>query len=110
MENVETQSLEQVRAFLEASVEVQFQAKDRVELYAWVNQTLVQQDYGHLKREGKGVVRRYLAKMTGLSRAQTAHLIGCYQQGGTVQAQPYRPSFSSVPSSSPAFAQPASPL
>ncbi len=90
MENGERLSLEQIRAFLEASEEVRFQARDRRELYEWVNQTLRRQDYSHLKREGKRLVRRYLAKMTGLSRAQGARLIRCYQQGGEVKPRPYR--------------------
>ena len=55
-----------------------------------MNQTLRQQDYGRLKREGKGLVRRYVAKMTGLSRAQVARLIRCYQQGGEVKPRAYR--------------------
>ena len=90
MEDSEQLSLEQIRAFLEASEEVRFQAKDRQELYTWVDRTLRQQDYGRLKREAKGVVRRYLAKMTGMSRAQVTRLIGCHQQGGAVKPQPYR--------------------
>ena len=32
-------------------------------------------------------MRRYLAKMTGLSRAQVTRLIRCYQQGGEVKAR-----------------------
>jgi transposase InsO family protein len=90
MENREKLSLEQIRAFLEASGEVHFQAHDRGELYEWVNQTLRQQNYGHLKREGKGLVRRYVSKMTGLSRAQMARLIRCHQQGGEVKARAYQ--------------------
>ena len=49
---------------------MQFRSQDRAELYEWVNRTLRQQDYSRLKRSGKGLVRRYIAKMTGLSRAQ----------------------------------------
>jgi transposase InsO family protein len=90
MEDGERQSLEQIRAFLEASGEVCFQAHNREELYGWVNQTLQRQDYGNLKRNGKGLVRGYLAKMSGLSRAQVARLIRCYQQGGAVRLRPYR--------------------
>jgi hypothetical protein len=90
MECSEKLSLEQIRGLLEASGEVQFQARDRRELYEWVNQTLRHQDYGRLKRDGKGLVRRYVAKMTGLSRAQVTRLIGCYQQGGEVQPRAYR--------------------
>jgi transposase InsO family protein len=90
MEDGERLSLEQIQSFLEASGEVRFQARDRQELYDWVNRMLRGQDYGRLKREGKGLVRRYLAKMTGLSRAQAARLIRCYQQGGEVKPRAYQ--------------------
>jgi len=65
MEDGEKQSLEQLRAWIEASGEVRFHCQDRGELYEWVNRTLRQQDYGRLKRGGKGLVRHYIAKMTG---------------------------------------------
>lgn len=55
-----------------------------------MNRTLRQQDYGRLKRGGKGLVRRYIAKMSGLSRARAARLIRCYQQGGAVQPRVYQ--------------------
>ena len=90
MEDGEKLSLEQIRAFLEASHEMRFQAREREDLYEWISRTLRQQDYGRLKREAKGVVRRYLAKMTGMSRAQVARLIRCFQQGGEVKPRAYR--------------------
>jgi hypothetical protein len=83
-------SLEQIRAFLEGSQELRFEASSRQELYGWVGRTLVEQEYGRLGREGKGLVRRYLAKMTGLSRAQVTRLVGQYRQCGEVKAKPYR--------------------
>ena len=76
MEGGDRLSLENIRALLEVSVEVNFQPQGRRELYGWVNQTLRRQDYGRLQRAGKGLVRRYVAKMTGLSRAQVTRLIG----------------------------------
>jgi transposase InsO family protein len=90
MEEGERLSLEQIRALVEASEEVRFHCRDRGELYEWVNRTLGQQDYGRLKRGGKGLVRRYIAKMTGLSRAQAARLIWSYRQGGEVKPRVYR--------------------
>ena len=59
-------------------------------MYEWVNRTLRQQDYGRLKRSGKGLMRRYIAKMTGLSRAQSARLIRCYQGGSEVKPRTYQ--------------------
>jgi len=90
MEDGENLSPEQIRAFLEGSDEVRFQAQDKQELYGWVDRTLRRQDYGRLKRQAKGLVRRYVAKMTGLSRAQTARLIRTYQQGQEVKPRAYR--------------------
>jgi transposase InsO family protein len=55
-----------------------------------VNLTLRQQGYQELKRSGRGLVRRYLEKMTGLSRAQTTRLITVYVGGEEVKAKPYR--------------------
>src|ERR1700674_1661108 len=90
MEDGEGQTLEQMRSLVEASEEIRFHSQDRGELYGWVNRTLRQQDYGRLKRGGKGLVRRDIAKMTGWSRAQAARLIRCYQQGGEVKPRAYR--------------------
>jgi len=83
-------SLEQIRAFLEASTEVDFRARNREEIYDWVNQTLQHLHYRKLKRRARGLVRRYLAKMTGLSRAQVTRLLGLYLRGEKVKPKPYR--------------------
>ena len=90
MEESDKMSLEQIRAFLEASGEVGFQAVDRGELYGWVQRTLCHHDYRQLPRGSKGLLRRYVAKMTGLSRAQTTRLIGVYQTGQEVRPTAYR--------------------
>ena len=83
-------SLEQIRAFLEGSEEVGFQCRDREQVYSWVNQTLRQQRYQDLQRSSRGLVRRYLMKLTGLSRAQITRLITMYLAGDPVQLKPYR--------------------
>jgi transposase InsO family protein len=83
-------SLEQIRAFLEASDEVRFQAENRQQVYGWVERTLRQQDWDALGRASRGLLRRYLGKMTGLSRAQITRLIQLYGKGETVQPKSYR--------------------
>ena len=70
MQKIENPSPEQMRAFLEGSQELGFHAEGRAAIYAWVERTLKQQRYTKLSRETKGLVRRFVAKMTGLSRAQ----------------------------------------
>ena len=90
MQEAKKLSLEQIRGFLEASEEVQFKGKGRAEVYDWVTRTLQQHGYGQQGRAGKGLLRRYLGKMTGLSRAQITRLIGRYREGGEVKPVSYR--------------------
>jgi hypothetical protein len=45
MQAAEWLSLEQIRAFLEASSEVGFRGRNRAEIYGWVNETLREQRY-----------------------------------------------------------------
>jgi transposase InsO family protein len=90
MKNGERLSLEQIRAFLEASEEFRLEARTRKEKYDWVTQTLVEQEYHRQPRAAKGVLGQYLSKMTGLSRAQVTRLVGRYRDSGVVQERGYR--------------------
>ena len=90
MQTGEALSLEQIRAFLKASGEIQFVGQNRDELYAWVNQTLRQQNYSALGKVARGLVRSYIGKLTGLSRAQATRLIAQYLQGQEVKPKSYR--------------------
>ena len=90
MQTSERLSLEQIQAFLAGSGEVGFKGQNREEVYGWVNRTLRPQRYAELKRSERGWVRRYVEKMTGLSRAQTTRLITGYVRGDEVKPQPYR--------------------
>ena len=90
MQDGKTLSLEQIRQFLEASDEIRFKGKGRAEVYAWVAQTLCRQRYSGQDRAAKGLLRQYLAKMTGLSRAQVTRLIRQYRQRGELVPARYR--------------------
>ena len=85
MKNGEHLSLEQMQAFLTGNEEVGFQVPNRKELYGWTQRTLCAQDYLGLRRDGKGVVKRYIEKVTGRSRAQVTRLIDQYAQSGVLQ-------------------------
>ena len=90
MQSGEQLSLEEIRAFLEASDGLGFKGRVREEVYEWVNQMLRQVRYQDLKRSGRGLVRRYVSKMTGLSRAQSTRLLRMYVRGEEVKPKPYR--------------------
>ncbi len=78
-------SLEQIRAFLPGSREIGFEARSGQELYEWTKRILCEQEYASLGREGKGLVKLYIAKMTGRSRAQVTGMIRQYLDSGTIQ-------------------------
>jgi transposase InsO family protein len=90
MDDSEAGSLEQIRAFLAGSGEVRFAGQRREEVYGWVEETLVRQRYASLDKTSKGLVRRYIARMTGLRRAQVTRLITAYGKTGRVKAAAYQ--------------------
>ncbi len=90
MRQAEKLSLDQIRAFLEASEEVQFEGEKRDEIYGWVSQTLQIHSYGKRSRAERGLLRSYIGKLTGLSRAQVTRLIGRYLECGEVKAPAYK--------------------
>jgi transposase InsO family protein len=90
MDDSEATSLEQIRAFLAGSNPVQFSGQQREKVYVWVEKTLVRHQYASLDRPGKGLVRRYLARMTGFSWAQVTRLITGYRRTGRVKAVVYQ--------------------
>ena len=62
-------SLEAIGRFVEASEEIHFESANRTQVYGWVERVLVQQEYAQQGKSARGLVRRYIEKMTGLSRA-----------------------------------------
>ena len=87
MEKAGKLSPDQLEAFLAGSEPFQFEAWDQASLYEWVTGTLREQGYSRLGRAGKGLVRRYIAKMTGRSRAQVTRLIGQFTEQGDVKVK-----------------------
>jgi hypothetical protein len=84
MDDAEKLSLESIGRFVLASEEVRFEAEDRQQLYGWVERVLVGQGYAQQGKESRGLLRRYIEKMTGLSRAQVTRLIARYKASGRV--------------------------
>lgn len=81
-------SLVEIEAFLAVSESVRFEGRNRREIYAWVQGLLCRQEYIQQGRRGKGLLRAYMAKLTGLSRAQVTRLISQYRKSGRVEAAP----------------------
>jgi len=77
-------SLQEIEKFLLAAQEVRFEANQREEVYGWIERLLCQQEYVRQGRRARGLLRCYIGKMTGLSRAQLTRLVGRYVATGQV--------------------------
>lgn len=75
-------TLTQVRAFVSGNEPISFTLEDRTAAYNWMADTLRLFRYGDCTRVDKGVLRQYLLKVTGLSRAQVARCIAQFVNGG----------------------------
>jgi transposase InsO family protein len=90
MRNAESLSQEQIREFLQSSQAIEFASCNRGEKYAWVEQVLRAQNYAGLSKRGRGVVRAYAEKVTGMSVSQMTRLIRRFLDDGAVQVAPYQ--------------------
>ena len=90
MVTVEELNLESIGRFVAGSEEIHFECQDRAQVYGWVEQVLVGQEYAQLGKASRGLVRRCIEKMTGLGRAQVTRLIARYKASGRVEVTVYR--------------------
>ena len=90
MNDEQLQTLEQVRQFLEGSEVLEFRSLITEEKYRWIKGELVRFKYYRLKRGEKGVIRRYIERITGYSRAQVSRLIRRYKQTEQLKKTEYR--------------------
>jgi hypothetical protein len=94
MQSIERLTLEQIREFVEGSRSIGFSAPKGEAVYEFIERVLKSQQYRRIDRGQKGIVRRFLVKMTGLSRAQLTRWIGRWMQTRRVQRKPAcRPNF-----------------
>ena len=77
-------TMEQVAAFVEASGPVDFHPTVRTGAHEFVARTLSRLGYCALDRPSKTLVKRFLAKTTGYSRAQLTRLIRQHRKTGRV--------------------------
>jgi hypothetical protein len=68
-----------IRQFLEGTQAVAFNvATSKQERYLWVQKALLKHQYRKLNKPDKGILTRYLMKVTGYSRSQIKRLIQQY--------------------------------
>ena len=89
MDDKEIRTLEQVKQFVDSSQGIEFNGLNLKEKYHWTEEVLRKFKYQWLKRSGKGILCRYIEKVTGYSRSQVARLVGRYQETGKLRVTEY---------------------
>ena len=89
MDEVKLHTVAQVKAFLAGTPDLALTVP-KAEHYGFIERVLKRFGYPPLSRPDKGVVLRYLVRMTGLSRQQVTRLVQRYRQHGRVVKR-YRP-------------------
>jgi hypothetical protein len=87
--DIHLQSIGALKVFLKGTVSVDFSVPQKVERSPWVREILVRFKYLCLKRTEKGIVQKYIGKITGYSHAQIARHIEAYREGRSA-CLPYR--------------------
>jgi transposase InsO family protein len=79
MHDLELQDTAQIQEFVTGCSAVSFKPIDKAESYKWIGRTLKRFGYFKLYKKNKGLVRSYIKKVTGYSRAQLNRLIAQYR-------------------------------
>ncbi len=79
LDTARLRTIEQVQAFMEGTVAVGFSPPSASERYAWIERTLNQFAYQGCDRYQRGLLHRFMARVTGYSRAQLNRLIAQYR-------------------------------
>jgi hypothetical protein len=90
MEEAKLQTLEQIRVFLDGTSEVAFRVP-KEDRNPFIERVLKRFGYAPHGRVGRGILLRYIERMTGLSRQQVTRLVGQYRKDGKLSKQPCKP-------------------
>ena len=90
MEEAKLQTLEQIKAFLDGTSEVVFRVP-KGERNQFIERVLNRLGYAPHGRVDRGVLLRYIERMTGLSRQQVTRLVRQYRKDGKLSKLPYTP-------------------
>jgi transposase InsO family protein len=81
----ELKTINQLQNFLDGTQVVAFSVESNKDnQYAWIQGMLARFNYPGLNKRAKGIVRQFVMRITGYSRAQVARLINQFQQSGAV--------------------------
>ena len=90
MNHTRSITVAEIRSFLTSAEALAFTVTRQGDAYSWLETTLRELDYLHLRKPDKGLVRQYVRKMTGYSRTQITTLIHRFRTTSYVRGKPPR--------------------
>jgi len=79
-------TIEDMRKFLNTSEKIKFDRESSESVYEWMRELLVKFGYIQLSKPNKGLVKKYIEKLTGYSRAQITRLVRQYVKTGYIKS------------------------
>jgi transposase InsO family protein len=89
MNDSKLSSIVEVKRFLQESEVIEFKKRFRKEAYQWIEETLKRFDYLYLGKKEKGLIKKYIEKVTGYSRPQVTRQVREYRETGRVRVKEY---------------------
>ncbi len=74
-------SIEELKAFMQGTVKIEFTLPTREEKYHFISETLVQFKYFTERKKNRSVIKKYLIKVTGYSHVHIKRLIVKWKKG-----------------------------
>src|ERR1035437_3622438 len=87
LKTLQLSSLEQVRSFMAGNDAVPFATLAHQDRHQWIALSLKQLGYTRLRRAERGLIVRFLGRVSGSSRAQLTRLIMQWRCGGRLRAR-----------------------
>ncbi len=87
MSDKQIANMAEMQRFVDGTLRVEFTFADKDACYQWIQHTLVRFCYMACSRQDKGLISRYLMKVSGYSSRQVKRLIQQYRKTGRVKRQ-----------------------
>lgn len=85
MNDSQISTLDEVRRFLDGTGSMEMAISSKSDCYDWVRRTLARFQYRTLRRGDRGVLLRYICRISGYSRAQINRLVRQYRETGEIE-------------------------
>ena len=89
MHNTRTPTIQEMH-IIGSTGNIIFKAIERKDAYRWIEQVLRDVRYLSRSKKKKGIIMRYIQKLTGYKSAQTKRLIRCFCETETIQPKNYQ--------------------